>query len=761
MLQTMRPYSTTPAYIKIYVSMWLNNFPIMNKVFFLLLCLLIFGSVTGQEKKGKPKIGVVLSGGGAKGLAHIGVLKVLEEAGVEISYIGGTSMGAIVGGLYAAGYSAAELDSIFNALDPDALLRDFTPRGSKNFFEKRNDELYALSLPFKNFRIGFPTAFSKGLYNYTTVNRLTDHVRHIRDFSKLPIPFVCIATDIETGQEVVLHKGVLPDAILASGAFPSLYSPVEIDGRLLIDGGVTNNYPIEEVRAMGADIIIGVDVQDPLKTRDQIKGATGVLVQINNYQMIQKMGAKREATDIYIKPDIAGYTVISFDDGREIIAKGEESARLIIDKLKALGIGHPVKKERVVVQDSVCVDQIKVTGLKDYTRSYVIGKLNFKPGTSISYEKLNSGISNLNATQNFTSISYSFEQGNDGEVLKLALKENPIDRYIKFGLHYDGLYKSAILVNYTQKNIIWRNDVASFDVILGDNFRYNFDYYIDNGFHLSYGLHSYFSSFNRNISNDYASGSFGELLGVESVNIDFSDFTNQIYLQTIFARQFMLGGGLEYKHLKIESATITGVEPTFDDSDYVSPYAYLKFDSYDNKYFPSEGWYFTSEIKSYLFSSDYTNGFNRFTVLKGEIGTAKKLAHNLTLEVETESGFALGDESVNSFDFFLGGYGYYMTNNFRQFYGYDFLSISGNSYVKAATTLDYEFLRKNHINVTANYANVGHNLLDQGKMFSLPKFSGYALGYGMETIIGPLEIKHSWSPETGKHFTWFSVGFWF
>lgn len=209
----------------------------------LLLCLLLFGTAFGQEKKDKPKVGVVLSGGGAKGLAHIGVLKVLEEEGIEISYIGGTSMGAIIGGLYASGYSAAQLDSIFKEVDPDALLRDYTPRGSKNFFEKRNDEIYAITLPFKKFKLGFPTAVSKGLYNYALVNKLTNHVRHIRDFNNLPIPFVCIATDIETGEEIVLNKGILPDAVLASGAFPSLYYPVEIDGRLLIDGGITNNYP--------------------------------------------------------------------------------------------------------------------------------------------------------------------------------------------------------------------------------------------------------------------------------------------------------------------------------------------------------------------------------------------------------------------------------------------------------------------------------------------------------------------------------------
>ncbi len=734
----------------------------MNKFFLLLLCTLVFGSVMGQEKKeGKPKVGVVLSGGGAKGLAHIGVLKVLEEAGVEISYIGGTSMGAIVGGLYAAGYSANELDSIFRGLDADALLRDFTPRGSKNFFEKRNDELYALSLPFKNFRIGFPTALSKGLYNYTTVNRLTDHVRHIRDFDKLPIPFVCIATDIETGREVVLRSGVLPDAILASGAFPSLYAPVEIGGRVLIDGGVSNNYPIEEVKNMGADIVIGVDVQDPLRTRDQIRGATGVLIQINNYQMIQKMEGKRQMTDIYIKPDISGFSVVSFEDGIDIIKKGEEAGRAIMDKLQALGVGHPIIKGRIPAQDSLYIEQIRVDGLNNYTRSYVIGKLSFKPGSRITYDIFNNGITNLNATQNFTGISYCFDPGTRGEILNLKLAENPINRYLKFGLHYDGLYKSAILVNLTQKNMIRRNDVASADIILGDNFRYNLDYYIDNGFYISYGFHSHFNSFNRNVSSDYVVGEFTDIFGMESINVDYSDWTNQIYLQTIFAQRFMLGGGAEFKHVKIKSETIQDIDPVFDDSDYFSLYSYLKFDSYDDRFFPSQGYYFSGEAKAFLYSSDYTGDFDRFTLIKGEIGTAKTLMERLTLELQSETGFSLGENEVPTFDFMLGGYGYNMTNSFRHFYGYDFLTISGNSYLMGRATLDYEFAKKHHLNLSANYANVGYNLYEEGEMFSWPKFSGYALGYGMETIIGPLELKHSWSPETHKHVTWVSVGFWF
>lgn len=738
----------------------------MNKPLLTLLFLITFYTVSAQEidtlPEHKPKIGVVLSGGGAKGLAHIGALKVLEEAGVEISYIGGTSMGAIIGGLYASGYSANQLDSIFQRLDADALLRDYIPRSSKNFFEKRNDEIYALTLPFKNFKLGFPTAVSKGLYNYAIVNRLTNHVRHIREFDSLPIPFVCIATDIETGEEVVLHKGILPDAILASGAFPSLYYPVEIDGRLLIDGGVTNNYPVEEIRKMGADIIIGVDVQDGLKSRDEIKGATGVLVQINNYQMIKKMDKKREETDVYIKPDISGYSVISFDQGQEIIRKGEEAALILYDTLKKLGSNKPIVKRCTEAKDTLNIEYINVNNLEYYTKSYVVGKLRFKGGSKITYDKLDAGISSLSATQNFNSISYSFEKGpNGGDVLNMNLTENPVNRYLKFGLHYDGLYKSGILVNLTQKKLLFQNDVASLDVILGDHFRYNLDYYRDNGFHISYGFHSSFSNFSRNISAEYNEGEFLRTFGVSSLNLDFTDFTNKVYLQTIFAQKFLIGAGAELKHLKIKSETVES-NSIFDDSDYFSLYGTLKYDSYDNKYFPKKGWYFIGEAKTFLFSSDYNNIFGRFSVFKADMGIVHEIVRNLSLELQTEGGFAVSsDTTVPFFDFILGGYGYHMTNNFRHFYGYDFLSLSGDSYIKGTATLDYEFVKKNHINFTANFANLGHRIYDEGNIFSVPQYSGYAFGYGMETIIGPIEIKHSWSPDTKNHYTWFSVGFWF
>lgn len=733
----------------------------MKKILLLLLSLCFIQGMHSQDKR--PKVGVVLSGGGAKGLAHIGVLKVLEEAGVQVDYIGGTSMGAIIGGLYAAGYSARQLDSIFREVDSDALLQDYIPRTSKSFFEKRNDEVYALSLPFNKFKIGVPTALSKGLYNYNLLSRLTNHVRHIRDFNDLPIPFVCIATDIETGEKIVLRKGILPQAILASGAFPSLYSPVEIDGRILIDGGVVDNYPLEEIKKMGADIIIGVDVQDGLKDRSNIGGATGVLLQITNFSMIGQMEAKKKATDIYIKPNIQGYSVISFDQGGEIIKKGEEAAFSVYEELAKLGeiASKSVLFEPRRLTDTLQVSRIEINGLEGYTRAYVLGKLRFHQNSKITNAALDKGINNLNATQNFSSISYYFEEAEKGDNLVLNLKENPINRYLKFGLHYDELYKSAVLLNVTQKKFLLKNDVVSLDVILGDNFRYNLNYYIDNGFYWSFGFNSRYNRFNKNVATDFSEGEILNNLGLKSINVDFSDFTNQIYLQTVFAQKFLIGAGFEHKHLKIKSSTLENVGGLISSDDYFSVFGNLKYDSFDQKYFPKRGWYFAGDFHTTLYTKNGADRLSQFSIAKADAGIVKTFYKTISLKLQSEAGFTIGREGVPYFNFVLGGYGYPMINNFRHFYGYDFLSIAGDSYIKGSATLDYEFYKKHHINFTANYANVGQKIFNTTDWFLNANYSGYALGYGFETLIGPIEIKYSWSPETKDGHTWFSVGFWF
>lgn len=728
-----------------------------------LLFLIFFSSIAlfAQEQK-RVKVGLVLSGGGAKGFAHIGVLKVLEDAGVKIDFIGGTSMGAVVGGLYASGYNAAQLDSIFRETNFDELLSDYIPRASKNFYEKRNDDLYALSLPFNDFKIGIPKALSKGLYNFNLLSRLTRNVRHIRDFNQLPTPFLCIGSNIETGEQVILDRGNLAQAMIASAAFPSLFSPVEIDGKLLVDGGVTNNYPIDEIKKLGADVIIGVDVQNDLLDRYSLKDATKILVQITNLHSIEKMKANVKKTDIYIKPDIKNYGVVSFDKGREIIVKGEDATFSVYEKIELLADSSNkyAKPKLKLVSDSLNIKSINCNDLDNFTRDYIIGKLRFKSGSKISYKQLEAGINNINSTQNFSAITYSLNPEMEGDNLNLTIKENPTKSYLKFGLHYDGLYKSGVLVNLSRKKTFFKNDVASFDVVLGDNFRYNFDYYIENGFNLSLGFKSSFNQFNKNIAKEI-SGLNPDDFGIKAINVDFSDVTNQVYFQSLFVRKFLLGGGVEFKFLKIKSETIANADPIIDRSTYGSVFGYLKYDSFDDKYFPKKGWYFSGDVQSYLFSSNYTNEFNPFSIAKADFGFATNIFDKVTMKFQTEAGFSIGKESVPFFNFTLGGYGYNMINNFRHFYGYDFLSITANSYIKSSATIDYEFYRRNHINFSANFANLGDKLFETTNWVSIPKYSGYAFGYGLETVIGPIEIKYSWSPENSRSYTWISVGFLF
>ena len=728
---------------------------------FLFIFVLTQNTFSQDTIKSRPKIGLVLSGGGAKGFAHIGVIKVLEKAGVKIDYIGGTSVGSVIGALYASGYNAAQLDSIFRDTDFNNLIKDYIPRSSKNFYEKRNDELYAFSLPVNNFKVGIPLSLSKGMFNYNLINRLTKHVKEIHDFSKLPIPFLCMATDIETGQQVVLDKGYLAKALIASSAFPSIFAPVDLEGKLLVDGGVSNNFPVDEIRKLGADIIIGVDVQDEIKDRNSLNDATKILVQVNNLQMIEKMKANKAGTDIYIKPEVNQYGIISFDAIEDIINRGENAANEQLDKIKKLAkpIEIHTKEALKFGNDSLCIKYININFLPNYTRSYVLGKLGFNANSKIDYSDLRVGFDNLSATQNFKSITYTIDKNENQEDLNINLVESPQTTFLKFGLHFDGLFKSALLVNLTQKKIISKNDVAFIDIGIGDNFRYNLEYYIDNGFHWSFGLKSKYSGFTKNVSTSFISNFVTPPFEINTINIQYLDFTNQAYIQTVSFQKFLLGIGVENKNLKISSETISSTAPIIQNNNYWSVFESLKYDSFDNKYFPKSGWAFSTNINTYLSSSNFKSQAEPFSIVKSEFSVVKKFIKKATIEFQVDAGLKFGKGSGPDLDFALGGYGFNPINNIKSFYGYDFLSITGNSYFKTAFTIDYEFYKKNHLNFSGNYAQVNNELFQTTDWVSKPKYSGYALGYGIETMVGPAEIKYTWSPELNKGYALISIGF--
>ncbi|WP_420551920.1 patatin-like phospholipase family protein [Tenacibaculum aiptasiae] len=728
-----------------------------------LLLLLFFPMLMlGQNQ---PKVGLVLSGGGAKGFAHIGILKELEKSGVHLDYIGGTSMGSIVGGLYASGYSASQIEKIVLDTDFITLLQDKISRREKSLFNKEHGEKYAITLPIKGGSIGLPLGLSKGqnVLNYLT--ELLAPVDDVVDFSKLPIPFYCIATNIETGEEEALESGSLPLALRASAAFPSLLNPVEIDGKLLVDGGVVNNFPVDVMRRKGLDLVIGVSVQGQLLKREELSSIASLLMQIVNFQMYKKSDEQTRLLNIYIRPDILEYSVISFDQKGEIIEKGIEKAKsykVVFDSIAKL---QTYKKKRPVLKftnEKFLIDKVVIEGNKNYTNNHILGKMQLREGDSVSYKDISKKINTLTASKNFKRIDYHFEKSARGKKLVLTVKEEKIQSYLRFGVHYDLLYKSAVLLNYNYKKLFLQNDELSLDIGVGDKIRYDFEYFVDNGLIPSYGFQSRYNTF----TSDF-------LFNNNLINIRYRDFSNRIYLQTTMDKKFAIGVGLEHKNIKVSSENVltNGQETIFDFSNYINGYSFLKLDTYNKEMFPTEGFYADIGFKWFIWSdrnsrlSRFAQGsdpFRQFSQIKGTLGFATTFYDKFTFQYISEAGFTLGKKSSQMFDFRLGGYNQNYINNFTPLYGYDTGALNDQSFLRSEFNLRYQIFNnyKHYAVFIANYARVEENVFKGASLFDNTK-SGYALGYSAETLIGPIELKYTWSPDHKEKYWLFNLGFWF
>ncbi|TXD52218.1 MULTISPECIES: patatin-like phospholipase family protein [unclassified Polaribacter] len=730
-----------------------------NKIF--LLIFIVPMLVFSQQKQ--PKVGLVLSGGGAKGFAHIAVLKEIDKAGVQLDYIGGTSMGAIVGALYAVGYSGLEIEEIVQKIDFISLLRDELPRSTSTFFEKEYGEKTKITLPVTKGSLGLPRAVSKGQNILNLLFELLDSTEDVTDFSKLPIPFFCIATDVENGGAVLLEKGSLPLALRASGSFPTLLNPVILEDKLLVDGGIANNFPVSVMKSKDMDIVIGVDVEGRLYEKEKLTSAIAILNQIVSYKMYAKTKQEKLKLDVYIHPDIFEYSVVDFDRKNEIINKGEQEVKNFKKIFREIATKQIIKKERkpiIINRKKRYISDINIIGAKEYTRAFVLGKLKIKEGDSVYREEISRRINLLSATKNYERIVYSLKKQKDASYqLTFTLKETKENATLSLGAHYDLLYKSGVLASYKQKNLLNKNDLLALDVVLGDNLRYNLSYFVDNGFYISYGFRSRYDHFRDNAKFNLVAS---QVPNVTNINLNYTDITNQLFVQTTFNRKFALGLGVEHKYISAKTATITtnNNETILDDSNYYSLYGYLRLDTYDKKYFVTKGYFADLNFKWYTASSDFNNNFRSFSQAKGTLGFATTFGDRLTFQNTNEAGFTFNNPTSDVFDFYVGGYNQNFINTFVSFYGYEFADLSNDSFVKSEFNLRYRFYDKHYATAIANYGRLDDNVFKDIEIFKNIK-SGYALGYSYDSLIGPIELKYSWSPDTKQNYWLFNLGFWF
>ncbi len=676
----------------------------------------------GQEAKQRPKIGLALSGGGAKGLAHIGVLKVLEQAGLPIDCIAGTSMGSVVGALYAIGYRADELRRIAVTTNWEDLLTDEVSRRYIAMEEKIWDGRYTGSFPISSRGLQLPSGLIAGQKISKYFARLTWSAHHIDDFKQLPIPFICVASDIGTGEAVPIDSGFLPDAIRASMAIPTVFTPIRLNNRLLVDGGLVRNLPAEDVKRLGAEIVIGVDVSFTLLPEDQIKSFLDIITQSLSFVEAQSRERQRALCHILIQPDISELSMFSFNKVEDIIRRGEIAAEAMLPQIRALMDSLNISPEYPVEflppkVDSIYIKSLKITGLQDVSRRLVLAELNIQVPGWISAQDLDDGIDRLYSSRFFERVTYKLIPSAQGSDLVIRVIEKSTHLF-RFGLRYDSYFKAALLLNTTFRNLAEHGSNLILDLKLGDQSMVDLQYFIHTGLRQRFGLHA---------TANHSSESFDIYEQKQRTsNIRSTAIKGELVLGSIFSTVAITGFGVrgEYIHLAPRVGSDSLVSRDFR---LLSLYSLIWMDTFNHAVFPTRGQ--SLKLTGLLADRNVASNIN-MSRLHFDWKMVHPLHRRASLLMRCQLGAVHGKDIPLNYKFYLGGA--------DSFDGLKYQERSG-SYIQAVQAgVQFEIMPKRFLQLRWNYGNTS----DQWKNLFIHRraITGIGATLGAITPIGPIEL---------------------
>lgn len=690
-----------------------------------------------------PRIGLSLAGGGAKGFSHVGVLKVLDSLGVKVDYIAGTSMGAIVGGLYASGYSGKEIEKIVMDTDFYSLITDPKAKRQETTFFNKSVDKYLLSIPLKNGKITLPSSISSGQKNVYLLKELFKNVSNIDDFSKLPIPFMCVATNLESGNMQIFEKGDLVQSIMASSAFPSLMDPVKINDSIYIDGAMTVNYPSKPLKDKGIDIVIGVDLNQDLSKREDLNSIIAILNQVIDFGIKKDTERQYKYTDINIKPNLQGMTATSYDDKKKILDSGfAEGLKYadVLDRLPKRPFDRIRQQMSPIYSNVYKIDSVAIEGNRIYGKNYVLGKMGLRLPSMQTYGSINKRIDKLVATNNYKFINYDIISDNRANYLKLYVTEDDARHFLKFGLHYDEIFKTGLLVNYSAKRLLFRNSNLSLDVIVGDKPRYYLNYFIDNGYIPGLGIYSSGMSFSL---RDTGNNEFDK----------WEWLRNEVYLQSIWKDKFAVGGGISHDYFEAE---FNGDNKRYNR--FLNPYVFLKSDTQNDRDFPTRGIYINAEGKVIdLLKSEVDR---RLVQIKADIRINIPLSKQFAYRLNLYGGITLGENLPEFYKYRLGGIFEQNIVNFRSFSGFYFAQLNTNNVILASNDLQFKFNKNYFLTGNFSFANLSNDISfeDAVKL----NYSSVGLTAGYKSPFGQIKVNFSHSLKNNQKGI-FSVilGHWF
>ncbi|EGR2228926.1 serine protease [Vibrio parahaemolyticus] len=448
-----------------YFALWVSLF---------LIATPSVAQVKNEDTPTRPKVAVVLAGGGAKGAAHIGVLKALEEMHIPVDIITGTSMGAYVGGLYATGMSADEIESFIYSVDWNSGYRDRVDRSQRRVRDKEYEDRYQITtdLGLRFGEVRAPTGVVQGQNMLRVLRETTGNLGRFDSFDELAIPYRSVATDILELDEVVIGNGYLVDAMMASMSVPGALPPYKLNGHMLVDGGVVNNMPVDVARAMGADVVIAVDISTDYKTEDDFTGLFTVADQLSNYlvrRSTQQQVETLQEHDVYIRPNVGQMETVEFDKMPWAFQSGYDITREMESKLAGLRLSNAeyqkyidhkqeVRKKLVYGDDRV-VDEIVIVNNTHYSDVLLTNRLELETGRKIETAEIEKAVENLYALDRFELITYHFEEVDGSNLLVFDVNEKSWGpNYLNFRFFLeddfdtDSQYGIGMSTNFTNLN---------------------------------------------------------------------------------------------------------------------------------------------------------------------------------------------------------------------------------------------------------------------------------------------------------------------
>jgi NTE family protein len=706
----------------------------MNKTL-LLLALVLLNQIPcrGEEPPAeRPRIGLVLGGGGALGEAHIGVLKVLEELRIPIDYIAGTSMGSIIAGLYASGMSPGEIEQFLKAQDWDEVMSDKTPRRELHFRRKADDQRYLFEMGVKKTGLALGTGMAAGQKFNNLMQFATLRSAAVTNFDQLPIPYRAVATDLKSGTPYVIDRGNLATAMRASMAVPGAFTPVEIEGHLLVDGGIVDNLPVDVAQAMGAEVIIAVDVgsesehvrDEDLKTLGGILGRTYSIAQRpEQLEMLRK-------ADVGIQPDLAGFTATQFDRVTEFVPQGEQAARAKSNELSRYSVSEEeyttyLGRQRQAQPTAIPISAVTVSGNQRVDERVIRGRIYSKPGQTFDQKEVELDLMRVYGIGEFEQVLCQVRpNGDDTSTLDYQLKEKAWGpTYFKYGLQLRSDFEQdadwRMLINFTSMSLNqlgaeWRNELQ-----LGSS---------------------------KNILSEFYQPLDAQGILFVAPSVDYTSELQNLYegdqrvaeydVQTLEGR---LDLGLQLRRYaevrvgpfwgrgkaRVETGTSDLPEP---DEDLAGWRAGLTVDRQDRTLFAREGYYLKAEGQ---FASEDVGGDRSFDKVSVNYRHQASWGDH-TFALGLQGGSSLGDDLPGYAQFTLGGPFGFAGLAEDQFRG-SYLGVASLAYRYRLLELPPKLGRGVYALTRLDEGNVWPDDFDTGDLRT-----GLAVGLGADTALGPV-----------------------